>query len=231
MKKVAIVQSNYIPWKGYFDLINSVDEFILFDDAQYTKRDWRNRNLIKTPNGLRWLTIPVKVKDRYFQKIKETEVFDCRWNLNHWNNLKANYSKAPYFSEIYPLIKNMYLENRSEFLSQINRHFIEKICEYLNINTKISCSSNYKIISNKSECLAGLCVQANASQYISGPNAKSYLDEGIFIKNNIDVVWFNYDCYPEYNQLWGEFFHNVSIIDLLFCCGQDSIKYLKKAKS
>ena len=103
-KRVAIVQSNYIPWRGYFDLINSVDEFILYDDAQYTKRDWRNRNVIKSSNGLVWLTIPVQVKGKYFQKIRQAVVADEKWSLDHWNVIIHNYSKARYFSQ-YPYVR------------------------------------------------------------------------------------------------------------------------------
>ena len=98
-KKVAIVQSNYIPWKGYFDLINSVDEFILYDDMQYTMRDWRNRNKIKTKNGLMWLTIPVQVKGKYYQKIRETIISDPQWNRNPWQSISHNYFQAKYFCE------------------------------------------------------------------------------------------------------------------------------------
>ena len=105
MKKVAISQSNYIPWKGYFDLINKVDEFILYDDAQFTRRDWRNRNKIKTLNGLQWLTIPVDVKGKYFQKIKETKISDKNWGMNHWQQIKQNYSKARHFKNYNSLRK------------------------------------------------------------------------------------------------------------------------------
>ena len=94
MKKIAISQSNYIPWKGYFDLINKVDEFILYDDAQFTRRDWRNRNKIKTTKGLHWLTIPVDVKGKYFQKINETKIIDKNWGVKHWQQIKHNYSKV-----------------------------------------------------------------------------------------------------------------------------------------
>ena len=97
MKKVAIVQSNYIPWKGYFDMIASVDEFILYDDMQFTRRDWRNRNLIKTPTGLQWLTIPVKVKGKFEQKIRETEIEGHDWAKTHWQSLVHNYGKAKHF--------------------------------------------------------------------------------------------------------------------------------------
>ena len=94
MKKVAILQSNYIPWKGYFDMIAAVDEFILYDDMQYTRRDWRNRNQIKTPQGVQWLTVPVKVKGKYHQTIRETEIEGAQWAKDHWKALSQNYRRA-----------------------------------------------------------------------------------------------------------------------------------------
>ena len=116
-KKIAILQSNYIPWKGYFDIINLVDEFILFDDVQYTKRDWRNRNRIKTKQGLMWLTIPVMLKNRYFQKINETRISDTKWNRKHWSTISHNYSKAKYFK--------VYKEQFEELYLGCNEIFIE----------------------------------------------------------------------------------------------------------
>src|SRR5262245_47310638 len=107
-KRVAIVQSNYIPWKGYFDLINSVDEFVLFDDVQYTRRDWRNRNKIKTPQGLLWLTIPVEVKGKFQQKIHDTRVSDLRWQTKHWQSIAQAYGKARYFAEYRECFENLY---------------------------------------------------------------------------------------------------------------------------
>ncbi|MFW5835685.1 MAG: WbqC family protein, partial [bacterium] len=98
-KKIAILQSNYIPWKGYFDIINYVDEFIVYDDAQYTRRDWRNRNLIKTPRGLKWLTIPVEVKGKYTQTIYETKIADKNWAEKHWKSIRHNYNEADCFEE------------------------------------------------------------------------------------------------------------------------------------
>ncbi len=150
MKKVAIVQSNYIPWKGYFDLIASVDEFIIYDDMQYTKRDWRNRNQIKTPHGPQWLTIPVKVKGRYEQKIRETESDGIEWRELHWKMLKQNYSRAPYFAEISEWLCPIYNANYLN-LSDINCSFLMGICDYLDIKTRITNSSDYKLIDGKSE--------------------------------------------------------------------------------
>ena len=108
MKKVAILQSNYIPWKGYFDIINLVDEFILYDDMQYTRRDWRNRNQIKTVDGVKWLTIPVDTKGKFFQKINETKVSDHKWAEAHWKAICLNYAKAPYFKTYEPLFEELY---------------------------------------------------------------------------------------------------------------------------
>src|SRR5207244_4199671 len=137
-KKVAIVQSCYIPWKGYFDLLNSVDEFILYDDMQYTRRDWRNRNIIKTPTGLQWLTIPVDVKGKYFQKINETQVSDKTWAIKHWRSFVANYSKSAYFKQYSDYFESLYAECENEtYLSQINFKFLQGICSLLNMSTSI----------------------------------------------------------------------------------------------
>lgn len=130
MKKIAILQSNYIPWKGYFDMIAAVDEFILYDDMQFTKRDWRNRNQIKTPQGAQWLTVPVKVKGKYHQTIRETEIEGAQWARDHWKTLSQNYRRAACFKEIADWLEPLYLAEPPTHLSQVNRRFIEAICEY-----------------------------------------------------------------------------------------------------
>ncbi len=228
MKRIAILQSNYIPWKGYFDLIASVDEFILYDDMQYTRRDWRNRNLIKTPQGLQWLTVPVKVKGKYTQKIRETEIDGTDWAQSHWTSFDRNYRRAPYFSEIAAQFEPFYLQRTYTHLSALNRTLIEAVCRYLGITTKITSSCDYVLVDGKTERLAGLCVQAGATEYVSGPAAKDYIDEQQFSARNIDLTWFDYSGYPEYPQQWGEFSHGVSILDLLFNCGKESSRYMKR---
>ena len=229
MKKVAILQSNYIPWKGYFDIIAAVDEFILFDDMQYTRRDWRNRNQIKTPNGVQWLTVPVNVKGRYFQKIRDTEIVGADWLSLHWKTLLQNYRRAPYFNEIAAWLEPLYLNEGYTHISELNRRFIEVICEYLKIDTVISNSWDYIFPDGKTERLVNLCAQAGGKEYISGPAAKDYIEERLFNNHGIKLGWFDYAGYPEYPQLWGEFTHEVSILDLLFNCGKDSIKYMRYA--
>jgi len=229
-KKVAIVQSNYIPWKGYFDMIDSVDEFILYDDMQYTRRDWRNRNLIKTPRGVQSLTVPVRVKGRYYQTIRETEIDGTDWAKMHWKTLTQNYRRAPHFDEVASLFEPLYLQRQYTHLSVLNREFIEAVCCYLSITTKISNSCDYVLIDGKSERLADLCLKAGGTEYISGPSARDYLDVSVFTRRGITLTWFDYNGYPEYPQLWGEFVHGVTILDLLFNCGKDSKSFIKHNK-
>jgi len=225
-KKVAVVQSNYIPWKGYFDLINLVDAFILYDTAQYTRRDWRNRNRIKTQNGLIWLTIPVEVKGKYSQKIKDTLISDIGWNRTHWKTITHNYSKAKYFSRYKEQFEELYLGCQEKYLSLINYRFLVAICEILEIKTRICWSMDYKLTEGKTERLVGLCKQVGATEYISGPTAKGYMDEDLFETEGIRLEYMDYSGYPEYNQLYPHFEHAVSIIDLIFNEGPDAPKYM-----
>lgn len=135
MRRVFISQSNYIPWKGFFDTLASSDIYVLYDDMQYTRRDWRNRNRIKTSNGLKWLTIPVEVKGKYHQKIKDTRISDPLWNEKHWDILHQNYRNAPCYNEVSDWLKPLYLNCKHQFLSEINYHFIREINDYLGIET------------------------------------------------------------------------------------------------
>jgi hypothetical protein len=227
-KKVAIVQSNYIPWKGYFDMINLVDEFILYDDVQYTRRDWRNRNKIKASNGLMWLTIPVKVKGRYFQRVRETVISDLGWGGRHWKSIIHSYSRAKYFHTYGELFDDLYLGQNERFLSQVNYRFLTAICQILGINTKLSWSMDYHLIEgDKTDRLVDLCKQAGATEYISGPAAKAYIDEELFKNEGIVLHYMDYSGYPEYNQLFPPFEHGVSIIDLIFNEGPNAPMYMR----
>lgn len=227
MKRVAIVQSNYIPWKGYFDLIAAVDEFIVFDDVQYTRRDWRNRNKIKTPAGTRWLSVPVKVRGRYHQTIRETEIDGDAWAKKHWRSLAQNYRRARHYEQIAAHLEDIYRSCGFAFLSELNCALIETVCSLLGIDTHIAHSRDYELRDGRSERLAHLCEQAGADCYVSGPTAKSYLDESVFHDRGIAVHWFEYHGYEPYPQLWGAFVHEVTVLDLLFNCGDDAPKYMK----
>jgi hypothetical protein len=226
-KRVAIIQSCYIPWKGYFDLIGLADEFILYDDRQYTRRDWRNRNLIKTPQGPRWLTIPVQVKGRYSQRIDETLVADLDWGRRHWNAIEQNYAATSFFGEYQKLFEPLFANSLEERLSVINRIFIEAICGVLGIRTPISWSTDYEAEGSRSERLISLCRAAEASTYLSGPSAKSYLDEAAFAAAGIEVQFMDYDGYPVYAQRFPPFDHHVTVLDLIFNTGPEAPAYLK----
>lgn len=227
MKKVAILQSNYIPWKGYFDLIAAVDEFVLYDDMQYTKRDWRNRNQIKTPHGVQWLTVPVSVKGKYFQKIRDTEIDNAEWASLHWKALLQNYRRAACFDEISAWFEPYYMKTSYTHLSQLNRSLIEAICRYLGIDTIIRNSWDYTMCDGQTERLVDLCVQAGATEYISGPSARDYIDQKLFVEQSIQLTWFDYSGYSEYPQMFGDFVHGVTILDLLFNCGEDAGRYMR----
>jgi hypothetical protein len=226
-KTVAIVQSNYIPWRGYFDLINTADEFILYDDVQYTIRDWRNRNIIKTANGPKWLTIPVEVKGKYSQKIKDTVISDPAWNKKHWASIVHSYSKAQYFPAHRELFEELYLRTGEKLLSQVNHRFITAICRILGIATTISWSMDYDLVGDKSERLLSLCQQAGATSYLSGPAARVYLEEGLFRAAGIAVSYMDYSGYRAYAQLYPPFESQVSIIDLIFNQGPATTSYMK----
>lgn len=228
LKKVAILQSNYIPWKGYFDMINMVDEFILYDDMQYTRRDWRNRNKIKTPRGLQWLTIPVDSKGKFYQKINETRVMGHDWCKEHLHALSLNYAHAPYFKEYFEQVEDIYHQcEQEEYLSKINYLFLTEICRILGIQTKITWSSDYNLSDGKTERLVNLVKAAGGSEYLSGPAAKDYIVDQFFEDANIRLTYMDYSGYPAYPQLFGEFEHSVSILDLIFNTGKDAPKYMK----
>ncbi len=227
-KTVAVVQSNYIPWKGYFDLIRASDTFVLYDDVQYTRRDWRNRNRIKTATGVQWLTIPVEVKGRYTQKIREVRISDDRWRDDHWKAIRLAYGRAPHFKEFAGPVEHLYSTAESPWLSEINRHFIAGLCDLLGISRELRSSSEFSLSDGKTERLLNLCRSLDATRYLSGPAAKDYLDVELFANAGIAVDWMQYDGYPTYPQLHGTFEHGVTILDLLFNTGRDAMSYLRR---
>ncbi len=229
-KKVIITQSNYIPWKGYFDSINMVDLVILYDDMQYTKRDWRNRNQIKTPQGLKWISIPVEVKGKYYQAINETKISDKDWSKSHWDIIRQNYSKSPFFSQYKDAIEELYLDCNEDLLSLINYRFLDGINEILGIKTPMIFSSEYELVEGRTERLIDLCKKVGATDYYSGPAARNYMDEKLFEEESIKLNYFEYSGYPEYPQLHGAFAHGVTILDLIFNTGLNAQTYMKSFK-
>ncbi len=231
-KRIAVVQSNYIPWKGYFDMMARVDEFVLFDDVQFTRRDWRNRNLIKTANGPLWLTIPVLTKSKYEQRICDTEIADQDWARRHWLSIAGSYKRAPGFRDIAERLEMLFSAGASQTrLSGVNRLFLDGIRDILGISTPLVWSMDYPADNRKSERLLGICRAAGASHYLSGPAARAYLDESLFANAGIAVEWMSYGPYPTYEQLHGPFMHNVSLVDLLAHVGDRSGAYLRGGRA
>lgn len=229
-KRVAIVQSNYIPWKGYFDLIAACDEFILLDDVQYTRRDWRNRNKIKTPAGVQWMTIPVEVKGKYHQRVRDVVVSDPDWARKHWRTLAQNYGRAPHFREFASAVERWYdAAAAMRLLTDINEHFLRSLSGTLGITTPIRRSVEFTLADGATERLVALCTQVGARAYLSGPAAKAYLDTARFSQAGISVEWMNYDGYLEYPQLFPPFDHGVTALDLLFNTGPEAWRFMKFA--
>jgi len=206
-------------------MIAAVDEFIIYDDMQFTKNDWRNRNKIKTPGGVNWLSVPAGQDIN--RRIRDVVILDSRWQKKHWRTLDANYRRALYFEEIAEWLAPLYLGENHDNLSVLNRKLIVAICNYLGIKTKISNSWDYNLIEGKTKRLLDLCKQASCTEYISGPAAKDYIEEKYFDDAGMKLTWFDYTAYPEYPQLWGEFIHGVSILDLLFNCGKDAQNHMR----
>lgn len=230
MKRIAISQSNYIPWKGYFDLINSVDEFVIYDTVQFTKNDWRNRNLIKTAQGSMWLTIPVSTAGRHGMTIAEAEISQSNWHRQHWQSWQTHYARAPHFRTYADALRSLYFDHSGTKLSQVNFRFLSATCRWLGIGTKLSLSTDYPHDGDRSERLLKICRQAGASCYLSGPAAREYLDVDLFLRNGVQVEWMDYSGYRPYHQLHGQFEHRVSVLDLLLNEGPEAPRYLLSTK-
>lgn len=220
MKKVAIIQSNYMPWRGYFDIIQQVDEFIFHDDVQYTKQDWRNRNKIKTHDKEMWLTVPCGSCIKIL--INEVKITGFEWNHRHWGTIKEYYKKAEFFAELNHFFQGLYFSKNWKFLSDFNQHSIEQISRLLGIDTEFTNSTDYDPVGVKQDKVIDLCVKANANIYLSGPAGKNYINEKEFGKKGIQVEWMKYD-YASYPQLYGEFKDGLSIIDTLMNTKQLSL--------
>lgn len=218
-KRVAILQSNYIPWKGYFDIINDVDDFVFLDDVQYTRQDWRNRNRIKTRDGVAWLTIPVGTG--IGRRICDVPLPRNDWARRHWTRIRDAYRDAPYFQEYGPPIEELYLDHRCSSLSELNQRFVRTIAHVLGITTRFHDSRNVRPVDGEdaSHRLLSILRAHQAAVYVSGPSARTYLDAALLTGSGVTVEWKSYEGYPEYPQLHPPFAHDVTVLDLLFNTG------------
>jgi hypothetical protein len=223
--RVGVIQSSYIPWRGYFDFIASVDVFVFHDDLQYTKGDWRNRNRIKTDKGSEWLTVPVHYKATS-QLICDTAIdVSVSWGKNHIRKFEANYRPAAYLDDALTLISDI---ETCQFktISDLNIRLIRRVCEYLGLNTRLVMSSELSLTGAKTDRLIELLKKLDATTYLSGPSADAYLDKQAFRANNIQLEYKSYD-YEPYPQLWGPFDGAVTVLDLIANCGSESKQLIR----
>ncbi|MFN8924406.1 MAG: WbqC family protein [Rhodospirillales bacterium] len=228
MKTICILQSSYIPWKGYFDIIGISDDVMVFDEAQFTKNDWRNRNRIKTARGTLWLTIPVRTSGRLGQPIDTVEIADRDWAARHWETLRQAYLHTPHFPAYETRVRGLYEKAAGlPLLSAVNLLFLRWTCATLGIRTRFVNSRAYGDHGRGAERVLGLCAAAGAGRYLSGPAGAAYLDAGAFTAAGIELAYMDYGGYPPYPQPHGTFDHAVSILDLLFCTGPEAPRHMK----
>jgi WbqC-like protein len=226
--RISIIQSCYIPWKGFFDLIGRCDEYVVYDSAQYVKRHWHNRNRIKTATGVQWLTIPVVTTGRFGQSIETVEI-EKPWADKHWKTLEMAYRGAPFFELVAPTVKRWYERAENQMLlSDVNAIFTEGIAEFLGLNTRISRDTAYPAEGAKTERLLKIARAAGADHYLSGPSARGYFDEEMFVAAGIVPEWMSYEGYPEYPQLHGPFEHAVTALDVLFNTGPEAPRFVEQ---
>ena len=224
--RIAIIQSSYVPWKGFFDLIGRCDEYVIYDGVQYVKGHWHNRNRIKTANGIQWLTIPVITKGRFEQPIDQVEI-EKPWADKHWRALELAYKRAPFFDRTAPTVKSWYERADGERrLTDVNEIFLRGIADLLGLKTRFARDRAYPAEGAKTERLLAIARAAGADRYISGPTAREYFDEPLFTAAGITPEWMSYQGYPEYPQLHGGFEHAVSALDLLFNTGPEAPRHL-----
>lgn len=231
--KVFISQSNYLPWRGFFDAINSADVYVVYDSMQYTKNDWRNRNRIKGRNGCGWLTVPVRHQNSR-QRIDEVTVAREDWAGRHWQTLHHTYARAPAFSFFSGRLKSLYqgrLASKMR-LTDINLTLLVEVLHWLGSNTRVV--RDVEVLDetvlrqlDASRRLLRICRALGADTYLSAPAAKCYLDVGLFNGNGVSVEWVDYEGYPEYPQLSCPFDAATSIVDLLFNLGEQADTALK----
>lgn len=224
--RVGVIQSCYVPWRGYFDFIASVDTFVIYDDVQYSSGSWRNRNQVKTENGLQWLTVPVKYHfGDSIDAVAVGQPTGLPWQEKHRQLLARALDKAPYFSAAMGIWEAA-ISHKDSMLTALNQRLITEICRYLGITTSIVTSRGYELTGSKTTRLLDLLKKLRTTTYVSGPAAKDYLDENLFAENGIGLEYKSYD-YAPYPQLWGDFSGTVTILDLIANCGPESRNLLQ----
>ncbi|QXM05179.1 WbqC family protein [Crassaminicella indica] len=226
MRKIAISQPRYLPACNYIERMIISDVFVMLDNVQHQKRAFEHRNRIRTTNGCCWLSIPIDRKNSKSDKIKDLLVLnDESWEENHYKNFVHNYKKTPFYDEIIKLLEEFYSKKRIYF-NEVVRDMLNILINYLELKVKVEWASNYIWKCKKDDLLIEITKYFDGDIYISGPNGRNYIDKNKFIKNDIELVFHEYN-HPVYNQIWGDFIPYMTIWDMLFYCGKDTVKYIK----
>lgn len=223
---IGILQPGYLPWLGFFEQIYKSDVFVIYDDVQYDKDSWRNRNKIKTSKGTQWLTVPVRIRFEEHPLINEVKINNALdWKKKHLFSIKQNYAKAKYFKNYIDIFEEVY-SKPWEYLIDIDMYFIQKLVEYLGMAGKeIVMSSTLGIKGERLEKLVKICKIFGANIFYEGFSGRNYIDERYFSDEGIKIEYQDYK-HPVYNQLYGDFIPYLSVIDLLFNHGENSLSIL-----
>lgn len=223
---IGILQPGYLPWLGFFEQMYKSDVFVIYDDVQYDKEGWRNRNRIKTANGIQWLTVPVHMKLTEHPLIIEIRIDNTAdWRKKHLASIKQNYAKAPFFTDYIHIFEDAYSKGW-EFLVDLDIYFIGKLAECLRMGSKnIIRSSCLDLKGDRIGRLINLCKLFGANTFYEGASGKKYIDENEFLSHGIKVEFQNYQ-HPVYSQLYGDFIPYLSIVDLLFNHGTESLSII-----
>jgi hypothetical protein len=225
--KAVILQPAYLPWMGYFGMIDIADVFVFYDDVQFEKQSWQQRNRVKTPRGEAWLTVPIY--HDFGQKINEVKINNSLdWRKKHWQSIYQSYAKAPHFLEYQDEIQGIY-QKEWEYLGELNIFIIIKLAQLLHVRIpKFLKSSEIKgIEGQKTDRLLPILANLGADEYITGPGTRDYLETEKFRERGIKLYWYEYK-HPTYPQIRGEFVPYMSAIDLLFNTGGEAIKYIRE---
>ncbi|TDB35157.1 hypothetical protein TEP_16790 [Stenotrophomonas sp. TEPEL] len=222
--RVAILQSSYIPWKGFFDIIHDVDTFVFFDDVQYTTRDWRSRNRVISNGSPIWLSIPAGSDTK--RLINEVQLADHSWQDKHWTTIRHAYGKSPYFKTYADALESVYMARKWDSLSEFNQHMTRTLCDLLGINVRFVDSASLDAQGSKTERLVDVCRKLDATYYLSGPAARAYIEPEQFEQAGIELAYKDYSGYPKYPQSSSEFEHAVSVLDLLFNTGPSAPDFI-----
>jgi WbqC-like protein family len=231
LMKIAISQPAYLPWLGYFDLIDQVDTFVLLDSVQFAKQSWQQRNRIKTPSGLQWLTVPVVRRGHFGQRIFEVQIRDAEFWRKHLRAIELNYRRAPFFQQYFPEFGEILERHSGQKLFHLTRQLIGWFSHVLGLETKILRSSELEPEGRRGELLVNLCRLLRAESYLSPLGSAAYLMDAsqLFSRAGI-VVGFQHYEHPEYRQRFPPFESHASVLDLIFNEGPNSLAILRSGR-